>query len=101
MSPRDSILADLSTLLPALRSRYAVASLALFGSAARGHATEGSDIDLLVAFMPGAPVTLLTLARLKTELEAVLGAPVDLVEDHAALRPAFRAALHRDMLRVA
>lgn len=101
MSASERILTDLSALLPTLRSRFGIASLALFGSAARGQATPTSDIDLLVSFLPGTPVTLLTFARLKTELESALGISVDLVEDHAALRPAFRAAMHKDMLRVA
>ena len=38
---------------------YQVKELAVFGSAARGDARPGSDIDLLVDFLPQARVSLL------------------------------------------
>lgn len=98
---RDRVIAGLRALLPHLRSQYAVASLGLFGSIARGDGAESSDIDVLVAFEPGATVTLMTLARVKCDLEDALGRAVDLVEDHPQLRPAFRDQLRRDLIRVA
>ncbi|MEZ6235747.1 MAG: nucleotidyltransferase domain-containing protein [Phycisphaerales bacterium] len=95
MPDRQAIIDRLAAHAPDLRRRYAVVSIA------RGDADASSDADILVAFDPAATVTLTTLARLKTELESLLGRGVDLVEDHAALRPAFRAAVERDLLRVA
>ncbi len=49
----------------------------LFGSTARGEATKDSDIDLLVEFEEIK--SLLDLARLKIELEELLGKKVDIL----------------------
>jgi len=49
----------------------------LFGSVARGDDTATSDIDLLVDFEPGS--SLFDLYRLTSELEELLGQPVDVV----------------------
>ena len=72
----DEIRARLAALLPELRERYAVRSLSLFGSYARGEQTAESDLDLLVEFdaVPG----LLRFVNLQHLLEDRLGVPVDL-----------------------
>ena len=49
----------------------------LFGSVARGTAGPGSDVDFLVDLEPGR--TLFDLAALRSELERLLGLPVDVV----------------------
>lgn len=54
----------------------------VFGSVARGEHTPASDIDLLVDMEPGR--TLGDLAELAEDLEALLGAPVDVVTTGAA-----------------
>ncbi len=46
---RDEILSVLSRNKGVL-SRYGVSRVGLFGSAARGESTEGSDIDILIDF---------------------------------------------------
>ncbi len=51
----------------------------VFGSIARGDATDESDIDLLVRFRPD--VTLLGLARLQAALVDLLGVSVDVVSE--------------------
>ena len=48
-----------------------------------------SDIDLLVSFQPEARVTVLTLAKMQRELEALLGRKVDLVPKDG-LKPVIR-----------
>lgn len=53
--------------------KYRVRNVRVFGSAAGGEATAGSDIDLLVEFEPG--LSLLDQA----ELEALLGCSLDAV----------------------
>lgn len=55
---------------------YHIRRIGIFGSVARGEQTENSDID--ICFEGEAP-TLFILARIKYELEAFLGRPVDLV----------------------
>ena len=95
---RDEILARLRRAWPALRDRHGVARLALFGSAARGEAGPGSDVDLLVAFT-GEPDYDQYLA-LKEDLEALLGRPVDLVLE-SALKPWARPVVETEAIRVA
>ena len=59
--------------------RYHVRRLALFGSMARGDAHPDSDVDILIAFQPGAQVGFLTLGKMKRELTELFHRPVDLV----------------------
>ncbi|MBD2160767.1 nucleotidyltransferase domain-containing protein [Limnothrix sp. FACHB-1083] len=59
--------------------QWKIAELALFGSILREDFRENSDIDLLISFAPDAPQGLLTLARIKHQLEELLNRPVDLV----------------------
>ena len=61
----------------------------MFGSAARGDARPGSDIDLLVEFLPQARVSLLGHSAMERELSALLACKVDLVSKRA-LRSALR-----------
>lgn len=63
-------------ILPILR-KYDVNKASLFGSLARGEATEESDIDLLVEFK--GEKSLLDLAGLKIDLEELLGKRVDVL----------------------
>lgn len=76
-----------------------VASLALFGSVARGEQREDSDVDLLVEF--NRPVGLFDFVRVQQALEEILGVPkVDLIMPEALeedlkediLKEAIRAA---------
>lgn len=67
--------------LTAIRSyceRQPISRLSLFGSFLRGDACPNSDIDLLVEYLPGAPVGLLTMAGQEIELSEILGKQVDL-----------------------
>ena len=63
--------------LPALRARYGVRALRLFGSRLRQTARPGSDVDLLVEFEQ--PPDLFAFVALRDEIAEALGVPVDLV----------------------
>ena len=52
--------------------------LSLFGSVARGEASEHSDVDLVVLFKPEAKVGL-RIVSIKKRLEDIIGRPVDLL----------------------
>lgn len=71
-----------------------VAMLGVFGSMARGEATEHSDIDLLVRFSKGK--SLLTLVRLEREISAALGREVELLTE-AAISPYLRDRIKREL----
>jgi hypothetical protein len=78
--------------------QFAVKSLAVFGSVARGEATESSDIDLLVEF--NQPIGLFEFIRLKNYLENLTGLKVDLVTSDA-LRPTMRDSILSEAVYVA
>jgi len=74
-----------------------VAELALFGSFARGQATDSSDIDILVAF--DGPATSRSYFGVQFYLEDLLGRSVDLVTTKA-LRPRFRPYVEREAVHI-
>jgi len=82
---------DVTTLvdpaaLEALCRKWKVVELAVFGSAARGELTPGSDIDVLVTFEPGDGWSLLDVAQAKLDFEALFERPTDLLERPALER---------------
>ena len=94
---RQQILELLRRSKPQLQARFGVTRLALFGSAARGTAGAGSDVDVLVAF--DGPATSRRYFGLQFYLEDLLGRPVDLVTEKA-LRPELRPFVERDLAHV-
>lgn len=63
--------------------RWKVSELALFGSVLRGDFRPDSDVDVLITFAPDAKRGLMTLVRMKYELEDLLEREVDLVSKSA------------------
>ena len=72
--------------------------MALFGSAARDELREDSDIDVLVEFE--GPATFDGFLGLKTYLEGIFHAKVDLATD-AMIKPRLRRHIEKDIIRVA
>jgi uncharacterized protein len=88
---------ELAALLRVLRdreheltTRFAVRSLAVFGSVVREEADAASDVGLLVEF--SRPIGLLHLSGTALYLEGMLGRKVDLVLRRALL-PELREAI--------
>lgn len=73
----STLLAEHREAILKIAARYGARSVRVFGSAARGDARPGSDVDLLVDLVPGR--TLLDHVGLWQDLEALLGRPVDVV----------------------
>lgn len=72
--------------------------ISVFGSYARGDATEQSDIDLLVALRPAErrpPLGLFGVIRLEKELEQKLGRSVDLVTEEG-ISPRIKTSVERE-----
>jgi hypothetical protein len=65
-------------------TRHGARNVRVFGSAARGEDDPSSDLDLLVELEPGR--TLLDLGGLVSDLEALLGVPVDVVTEKGLRR---------------
>jgi hypothetical protein len=74
---------------------HGASGLRVFGSVARGQDRPDSDVDLLADLPPG--MSLFGLARLQADLEAILGARVDLVPA-ADLKPDVRGRADRDLV---
>jgi uncharacterized protein len=83
MNDRDETLAALRQALPELQRRWPIRSLAVFGSMARGEASQASDLDILVEF--GEPIGLSSFLALERKLSTLTGRRVDLVS-RAALK---------------
>lgn len=75
----DNLLSELRLKLEAFGRRHGLRRLEVFGSAARGLATPGSDIDLLVTLADPAAVGADELFEMAGEAEELLGRPVDFV----------------------
>ena len=94
---RDEVIETLRAHRETLTERFGVTSLALFGSFARGTATDSSDIDILVRF--DGPATSKSYFGVQFYLEDLFGRPIDLVTDKA-LRPRFRPYVEREAVDV-
>jgi hypothetical protein len=73
----EEVKQQLQTLKPALKKRFKVETIDIFGSYARGEQTEKSDIDILVTYSEGAD--LLLAAGLRRYLKRKLHVKVDVV----------------------
>lgn len=73
----------LNSALPALKKKYPIDTMAIFGSYAANAATEKSDIDVLVSFNAPIGIEFIDLAD---ELERITGKKIDLVS-REALKP--------------
>ena len=97
LATRKKILRTLEMHKDELSSRYKVKQIGLFGSYARGEQNAGSDIDLLVDFLPGAD--LFDLSGLKQYLEGIFDHHVDVVPTRT-LRDELRAMVLADVTYV-
>jgi hypothetical protein len=74
-------------------TRYGAERIAIFGSYARGEATDMSDIEILVRF--DQPKSLFQLVDIENEHGASLHLKVDLLTEKA-ISPYLRESVHRD-----
>ena len=79
-------LEKISAVVRSVCENRGVARVDLFGSLARGTGRNGSDVDLLVEFLPGSDIGLFEMGGLKEDLEERLGCRVDLVSRRAVER---------------
>jgi predicted nucleotidyltransferase len=81
---------------PELEREFPLQRMALFGSVARGEATEASDIDILVEVAPSIGLGFVTLAE---RLESLLGHKVDLVS-RRGIKPVLWERIQPDLIDV-
>ncbi len=75
-----------------------IVHLRLFGSVARGEASQNSDVDLLAEFEKSRRLTLLTMSKLESRLGDLLGTKVDLSSAEWMREPVRRRALSEAVL---
>ena len=95
-----------SRVMPVAK-KYGIKAVFLFGSYAKGTATEDSDIDLLIDTSGNALRSLLSLGALYNDLEAVLEKKIDLItirslEQRTQMpsEAAFREAVMKERVRL-
>ena len=84
----------------AILKDHQVKALYLFGSVVRGEDKPGSDVDILVEFLPEARVGLFGLVRLQRRLSEILGRSVDLTTPDA-LHKALKDRIIKEAVRAA
>lgn len=90
---RKTALEELRAYRDEFGARYGILSLGVFGSTARGDASEGSDVDIVVSL---ARPNLLTLSRVRQELEERLHHHVDIVSFRQRMNPFLKDRIERE-----
>lgn len=80
----------------AIKNKYNIKQIGIFGSVARGEATELSDVDILVEF--DKPIGL-DFVLLADEIESILEVKVDLVTPNA-IKPKMFEYIKQDLVYV-
>ena len=95
--PRKSpILTKLEKGLPAIKAKYGVERIGIFGSCARGDETRTSDVDVLVEFAPGK-ATFDNFMQLAYDLEDLFKRRVDLLTV-AGIDKYIRSRIEREVI---
>jgi predicted nucleotidyltransferase len=80
-----------------LKQEFSVEKIGLFGSYARGEATDDSDIDVVVEL--GKP-DMFCLIGIKQTLEEIFGRRVDVVRWRKNMNPTLRRRIEKDAIYV-
>ena len=78
---------DIKAIVTPIAQKHGIPAVFLFGSYARGTATEDSDVDLLIDTRGTKIRTLLQLGAVYCELEEALQKPIDLITLRALEQP--------------
>jgi predicted nucleotidyltransferase len=81
---------------PALQKKYPISRLGIFGSYARGEATENSDIDIAVDITGPMGLNFIAMAD---EIEGLFGIKTDVVPSRS-IKPAYLAYIEKDIIYV-
>ena len=79
-----------------LQSEFGIRTLKIFGSMARGEATDKSDVDIYVEMPP----TALKIIDLKEYLQNLLGRKIDIVRSHSHLDSFLKQEIIKDGLTI-
>ena len=90
----QNILQTLRNHLPELQRKYPVSKLGVFGSYARGEATENSDIDIAVEITGPMGLNFIAMAD---EIENLLGIKTDVVPKRS-IKPEYIQSVEKDIV---
>ncbi|MEQ1675217.1 MAG: nucleotidyltransferase family protein [Chitinophagaceae bacterium] len=90
------ILQTLRQHQPELQRKYPLSRIGVFGSYARGEATENSDIDIAVEF--SAPMGL-NFVAMADEIEGLFGIKTDVVSKRS-IKPGYLEFVEKDIVYV-
>jgi predicted nucleotidyltransferase len=93
---REEVLTILRTHKQALAIKYGVTRLGIFGSVARGEATEASDVDIVVEMPPD----LFQMVHMQEELEQLLVSSVDLIRYQKYLNALLKRRIDNEAIYV-
>lgn len=96
--PTDQAFEILQSLEPRLRAQ-GVCGLHVFGSQARGEATQFSDLDLMFDIAPNSGFSLFDQARIARELSSILQLKVDFVP-RRSLHPLVKAKAESERVTI-
>ena len=94
---REEVLALLKTFMERQQAEYRLVSIGVFGSFARGEARSDSDVDIV--FETNEP-NLFRTARMKQDLEELLGRSVDVLQLRGLTNPRLKARIEKDAIYV-
>jgi predicted nucleotidyltransferase len=98
MKPRkDTIISVLKQSAPVLLKKYGVTRIGIFGSVARGDASEKSDVDIV--YEMNRP-NLFMVVHLKDELENILHCSVDLIRYRDKMNPFLKKRIEKEGIYV-
>lgn len=92
----DKILETLRNYKPVLQKKYPVSALGVFGSYARGEATDKSDIDIAVDLNGPMGLNFIAMAD---EIEALFGIKVHVVPKRS-IKPTYLQYIEKDIVYV-
>ena len=97
MIDRDTALKILGRCKGEFAERYGITTLGIFGSVARGEATDRSDVDVVVKMLKP---NLFTLVHVKEDLEEALHQQVDIVHYRERMNAFLKQRIDREAIYV-
>lgn len=97
MMRRDEVLRVLTRFRDQRAREFGITRIGIFGSLARGEATDASDVDVVVEM---ERPDLLLLVGIKQELEELLQRPVDVVRYREQMNPLLKKRIDREAIYV-
>jgi predicted nucleotidyltransferase len=99
MKTINKIKKQLETLKPALKEKYQVETIGIFGSYSRGEQKRRSDIDIIVEFSEPNDIDLFKFIELRLFLEDKLHVKIDLVEKDT-IKPRLKDQILQEIIPV-